>query len=333
MRQLAISLIVVIAVATFSAQQPDSSVEPSFRSASSELVVLPVTVTDKQGRFVSDLPTDRFLVYDNGQPQAIALFSNEDTPVSIALVIDNSGSMSKKFGEMVAATAAFARSSNPHDELFALEFNDTVQDALRDRPFLLARDVAELQAAMSALVPRGRTALYDGLIAGLDRLDHGTRPRKVIVAISDGGDNASQVTLDAVLLRARRSNAAIYTIGLFERDDPDANPRVLKALAAATGGERFLPRSPALLLQACERIAREIRSGYTIAYEPPARDGTYHRVRVQIAQPDDRKLTVKTRPGYFAAGQRLTERNIDGGAPNEGRDAQAAGVNPGATRK
>ena len=104
-----------------------------------------------------------------------------------------------------------------------------------------------------------------------------------------------------VLARARTSNAAIYTIGIYDDDDSEKNPGALKSLAHATGGERFLPRSPGALLQVCERIAREIRSGYTIGYAPPDRDGVFHRVRVQVETPG-RHLTIRTRPGYFAAG-------------------------------
>jgi Ca-activated chloride channel family protein len=230
----------------------------------------------------------------------VELFSNEDTPVSVGLVIDASSSMRSKLGEVVAAALRFATLSNPHDELFAIRFNDDVRDALRDRRFLLANDRSDLESALTSLVPEGRTALYDALISGFDHLAEGTRPRKILILISDGGDNASHATLDAVLARARASNATIYTIGLFEDQDPDKNPRVLKSLAQTTGGERFLPRSAGSLLQTCERIAREIRSGYTIGYVPPDRDGAYHRVRVLLDTPD-RRLTVRTRPGYFAS--------------------------------
>jgi VWFA-related protein len=257
-------------------------------------------VTDKQGRFVSELDRERFTVMDNGRAVTVELFTNEDTPVSLGLVIDASGSMRSKLGEVVAAALRFATLSNPQDELFAIRFNDDVRDALRDRRFILANDRTALESALMALVPEGRTALYDALVSGLDRLANGTRPRKVLVLISDGGDNASHATLAAVLGQARASNATIYAIGLFEADDRDRNPGVLKTLAQATGGARFLPRSASSLLQSCERIAREIRTGYTIGYVPPDRDGAYHRVRVLLDAPD-RRLTVRTRPGYFAS--------------------------------
>jgi VWFA-related protein len=294
------ALLIVLAFAGVRGQEP-SAVQPNFRTASTELVVLPVTVTDTDGRFITDLPRDRFTVYDNGRKQEVVLFSNEDTPVTVGLVVDNSGSMRRKLGEVVAATLAFAKVSNPHDELFTLEFNDDVQDANPGRQ-MFADDVASLQTSLSGLVPEGRTALYDGLIAGLDRLKEGTRARRVLILISDGGDNASTATLAEVLARARASNVTIYTIGLFDRDDSDWNPGALKAIAQTTGGERFLPSSPGPLLADCQRIAREIRSGYTIGYAPPDRDGTYHRVRVEVDRDRGPKMITRTRPGYFAAG-------------------------------
>lgn len=275
--------------------------EPSFRSGSSELVVLPVVVTDKQGRYVSDLPGDRFSIFDNGRHVPIELFTNEDTPVTVGLVVDASGSMRSRIGEVIAASLRFARLSNPQDELFAIRFNDDVQDVMPDRPFFLAGDIAALETAVGTIHPDGRTALYDGLMVGLDHLTKGSRARRVLIVVSDGGDNASEATLEAVLARARASSAAIYTIGIYGEDDMDKNPGVLKSLARTTGGERFLPRSPGELLTACERIAREIRGGYTIGYVPPAQDGAFHRVRVEIGSAGGQKLNVRTRPGYFAA--------------------------------
>ena len=279
------------------AQEP-----PSFKSGSTELVVLPVVVTDKQGKFISDLTTDQFAIFDNGRRVSIEFFTNEDTPVTIGLVVDASGSMRPKIGEVVAATLAFANSSNPNDELFAIRFNDDVQSAVSDPPFLLASDVKRLESAMTSVRPDGRTALYDGIMMALDQLTRGSRSRKALVVISDGGDNASSATLDDVLKHARDSNAPIYTVGIYDDTDIDRNPRVLKELAQTTGGERYLPRSPGDLLRVCNRIAREIRSGYTIGYVPPDHDGTYHRVRVVLDAPP-RKLNVRTRPGYFAAGR------------------------------
>ncbi|HZR25997.1 MAG TPA: VWA domain-containing protein [Vicinamibacterales bacterium] len=279
----------------FPALQP-----PTFHTTSSELVVLPVVVTDKHGGYVTDLPRDSFGVYDNGRKVDVQLFSNEDTPVTVGLIVDASSSMARKIGEVIAATLAFAKSSNPDDELFVIRFNDDVKDVMGDSTTLHAADVEALQQVLMSIHPAGRTALYDALMEGFERLDRSERGRKVLILISDGGDNASVATADRVLERARKSNAAIYTIGIFDDMDPDRNPRLLKSLAETTGGERFLPKSAGPLLAACQRIAREIRAGYTIGYAPPDHDGFFHRVRVTVPPIDGHTLSVRTRPGYFA---------------------------------
>ena len=277
---------------------PRAQESATFHASSSELVVLPVIVTQGNGAYVTDLTADRFTVYDNGRPQAVSLFSTEDTPVSVALVVDDSGSMRGKIGQVAAAATVFAKSSNPDDELFVIEFNDHVREPVAGGA-MRASDPQALEDAVLAMRPDGQTALYDALLAALDRLDHAGHARKVVLLISDGGDNASRARLDDVLARARRSNVTIYAIGLFERGAPDTNPDVLQKLAATTGGERYLPASAGPLISACRQIAREIRSGYTIGYVPPDRDGAFHRIRVTVAGKD---LKVRTRPGYFAAG-------------------------------
>jgi len=273
---------------------------PQFVSKAAELVVLPVVVTDRHDRFVAGLPKNRFAIFDNSRQQDVSLFTAEDTPVTVGIVIDDSGSMAPKIRDVVSAALAFARSSNPEDELFAVAFNDTVQDKVGGAT-LAASDLTGLERALASLKPIGKTALYDGMITALDRLDRAARPRRVLVLLSDGGDNASDAKLNDVLARARASNATIYTVGLFDQDDRDQNPGVIKSLAQTTGGRRYLPASAQQLTEAYTQIAREIRSGYTIGYVPPDRDGAYHRVRVDVVVPDGRPLTVRTRPGYYAA--------------------------------
>jgi len=296
MRPVILTLLVTSLAVIITAQ--DQS--PSFLASSTELVVLPVVVVDKRGGFVTDLGRDRFVVYDNGRKREISLFTNEDTPVTVGLVIDSSGSMGPKMPEVIVGTTAFARSSNPQDELFTLAFNDSVVEP-GSRSLFTAADGAALESQLRSMVPQGRTALYDALVASLDRVEQGGQARKALVLLSDGGDNVSRATLNDVLARARRSNVTIFSIGLFDDGDPDRNPGVLKSLAESTGGQRFLPRSPSLLLQACTRIARELRSGYTIGFIPTERDGAFHRIRVAVEPDTGGKLSVRTRPGYFAA--------------------------------
>jgi Ca-activated chloride channel family protein len=277
-------------------------IPPRFVSGSTEIVVLPVAVTDKQGAFVPSLERERFAVFDNGRRQEIAFFNNDDVPVSVGLVLDSSGSMVRKLPEVIVATLAFSRLSNPQDELFTVSFNDVVRQP-RGGPGVPISDTATLESELRSLVAEGRTALYDALAVGLDRVSLGVKPRKALVVISDGGDNASRTTLEQVLADARSSNVVIFTIGLFDDRDPDRNPGVLKSLAETTGGERFLPKTPSQLLLTCERIARDLRSAYTIGYVPPDHDGGYHRVRVDVNPMAGRKLVVRTRPGYVAARQ------------------------------
>ncbi len=274
---------------------------PLFRSAPTDLVVLPVTVSDEAGRLVDGLEAHHFEVYDEGRRQAIRAFTNADHPVSIALVVDNSGSMVTRVGELRAATLAFARQSHQSDELRIISFNDVVRDALDGRA-VSAGETAVLDRAIRTLRPEGRTALYDALVAGLEYLDDASHARRVLILVSDGGDNASSATLDAVLARARRSNVTIYAIGLHDPEARDRNPRVLKRLAEETGGVRYLPRSPGVLIQLVGQIAREIRQSYTLGFEAPERDGRFHRLRVQLQGPDVRGLRVRTRPGYLADG-------------------------------
>src|SRR5262249_35818306 len=159
-----------------------------FHSTSTELVVLPVVVTDRHGGFVTDLPKDAFTVYDNGRRVPIDLFSNDDTPVTVGLVMDASGSMRTKIGEVIAAAMSFVRLSNPEDEFFAIRFNDDVQAVTDGGGAIRLENADAVRHALLSIRPEGRTALYDGLVDGLDRLERGSRARKVLILISDGGD-------------------------------------------------------------------------------------------------------------------------------------------------
>jgi len=162
--------------------------------------------------------------------------------------------------------------------------------------------VEQLGAAVWRQPAIGATALYDAIIEGLTRLQEGAREKKVLIVISDGGDNASKASLDRVLKMAEQSNAMIYTIGIFEADDPDGNPGVLRRLAHQTGGQAFFPEQTTEAVEICERIAKDIRDQYTIGYSSARekRDGTYHRIRVTAHSTKGGKLSVRTRAGYRA---------------------------------
>ena len=269
----------------------------------SELVVLRVSVVDRRAGFVSGLPRESFAVHEDGRPQPIQFFENEDTPVTIGLVIDSSGSMQPRRDSVIAAGMAFAGSSHPADELFTLNFNEKVWPGLPpDQPF--TTDHQDLRQALNRSTARGQTALFDAIATGLRRLDEGHRTRKVLVVVSDGADNASHTHFDEVLDAALRKDVVIYTIGIYDRHDREAKPHLLRQLAGATGGEAFFPSALEDVTRTLERVARDIRSGYTVGYVPPAgADGPRRRqVRVDVRSPDGRKLTVRARTAYINAG-------------------------------
>ncbi len=270
-------------------------------SVNVDLVVLQVTVRDKKGGFVSGLQEGAFHVFEDGVPQTIRLFQHEDVPVAVGLIVDNSGSMGPKRKDVTAAALTFARSSNPKDEMFVVNFNERVSLGLPDTELFSAR-TTELDQALNGIPASGKTALYDAIEVGLDHLKEATLDKKVLIVISDGGDNASHHTLSQVLASIARSDTIVYTIGLFDPYDEDSNPGILKKIARASGGEAFLPRETRQVVQICGRIAEDIRDQYTIGYLPSnqASDGTYRTIRVTATGPHGAKLLGRTREGYVA---------------------------------
>jgi len=285
----------------------------SFRiSVDVALVVLHATVTDREGDFVHNLEEQDFQVYENGVPQRIRLFRNEDIPVTVGLVVDHSSTMRPKLAEVSASARTFVRASNREDEMFVVNFNEKVSLGLPGT-VRFTNSTAELENAIITAPAGGMTALYDAIAKALKELQAGSRDRKVLIVISDGGDNASARSLDQVIKLAEQSSAVIYTVGVFDEEDPDRNPGVLKRLAQATGGEAFLPNQLSDVVAICERIARDIRHQYTIGYVPldPARDGAYRAIRILARAKGHDRLSVRTRTGYIAGGEpRFDEKGV-----------------------
>ena len=264
-------------------------------------VVLHATVENHKGAPVSGLGKDDFQVYEDGAVQSIEFYSHEDIPVTVGLVLDNSGSMGPKEEEVIAAAMAFARSSNPQDQMFVVNFNEYVSFGLpANMPF--TDQTAELKLALSRFNANGQTALYDALAVAIEHLKMGNRDKKVLVVVSDGGDNASKYKLGQILTLAGQSDAIIYTIGIYTDEDPDKKPGDLRQLSKATGGEAFFPPTVADVIPLCERIAHDIREQYTLAYSPMNRtaDGAYRAIQVKATAPGHGRLTVRTRTGYYA---------------------------------
>jgi VWFA-related protein len=260
-------------------------------------------VRDRGGRHVTGLTKEAFTVIDDAKPQTLEMFSADEVPATVGFLIDNSNSMRPSRERVIAAAAAFARHSHPQDEIFALTFNESVRHAFG--PMVVEQmDSAVFARVMSdSIVARGMTAIYDGLAAGLSRLEAARHTRQVLIVVSDGGDNASKVTREQVMKRVHESDATVYTIALIDPLVRDGNPRLLKQIARTTGGESFEPHRPDDVPKAFERIARDIRSAYTLAYVPTRSaaesPGRRRTVRVYVRSADGRILNVRARDGYF----------------------------------
>lgn len=267
----------------------------------SDLVVLHVTVSDRKSLVVPPLEQGMFKVHENGVPQPISFFAHDDLPASIGLVIDNSGSMQRKRADVMAAALAFARASNPLDEFFIVNFNERVWLGLAPGNSFTG-DHTILTDALSGIGARGRTALYDAVGVGLDHLNHATNDRRVLVVLSDGGDNSSVMSFRRLVRQAQKSDTVIYTVGLFDEDTMDRNPDVLRRLATVTGGKAFVPDNVQDAARVFEWVARHIREAYTIGYVPTnaSRDGKYRTIHVGVESASRQKLEILVRPGYFA---------------------------------
>jgi Ca-activated chloride channel homolog len=268
-------------------------------SVTTELVVLPVSVTDSKGTFVSGLRLENFRVLEDGRPQKITLFADEDNPITVGLIVDHSRSMGPKLPGVAEAVLTFAHSSNSEDEMFVVDFGDSVSiEHMGGKDF--TSDPKELEQAVAAVTARGRTALYDAIIQGLDQLRRGRRDKKALVIVSDGGDNASAHKFGDVLDLARRSHAVIYAIGLVGDRSEEENPEVLKKLCRETGGIAFFPRPEESVPDISKRIARDLREQYTLAYAPEkkAKTEAFRKIAVEVSAPGHGKMHVRTRAGY-----------------------------------
>ncbi|MGB8474764.1 MAG: VWA domain-containing protein [Candidatus Acidiferrum sp.] len=285
-------------------QQPPPSPgdsDTSVISVTTELVALPVRVTDSHGNFVTGLKQPDFQVYQDGQQQKITLFQQEDTPVTVGLVVDHSRSMGSKLPEVASAVSAFAHSSNPQDEMFVVDFNDDVSpEMLGGKPF--TSDPNVLSNAVAAVSARGRTALYDAVAEGMTHLELGHWDKKALVIVSDGGDNASHLKFSQLLDMAQRSRVAIYSVVLVGSNEEE-NPGILRRLCKSTGGIAYFPGRGETVAGIMALIARDLREQYTLGFVPQKQGNaaSFHKLQVKVSAPGRGKLHVRSRPGYYSA--------------------------------
>jgi Ca-activated chloride channel homolog len=286
-------------------QSPNAgSQDPKIR-VDVNLVVLHTTVLDDRGRFADGLKEENFRVLEDKAEQKLAIFKREDIPVSMGLVIDNSGSMRDKRPRVNAAALTLVEASNPQDEAFVVNFNDDFYLDL-DKDF--SSSIPELKEALERIDSRGSTALYDAVIGSLDHVKKGRKDKKVLLVVTDGEDNTSHNSLEKTIREIQKTDTVIYTIGLLgEESKKNAKraKRALEEIAKASGGLAYFPENVSDVKDICENVAHDIRNQYTLAYYPTntKRDGTFRTVQVEIIPPRGRgKLTARTRNGYYAPG-------------------------------
>lgn len=278
------------------------SIAPVF-SSETRLVALNVTVIDKNGHPVPDLPKSAFQIFENNVSQPMDTFNHEDVPVSLALVIDSSGSMRGKQPGVVAAAIALVQDSNPQDESFVVDFND---QSYMDVDF--TSDIATLRKGLDGIKARGGTAMRDAIQMSIDHLHNkAKRDKKAVIVITDGNDNASVTPLDRLLKTAQQEGAPIYAIGLLNEEDRSeaaSARKALKLLTEGTGGQVFYPKEVSEVDAIAHEVAHEIRNQYSIAYTPlnAKLDGTFRAIRVTVKGPGN--PVVRTRNGYWAAPSR-----------------------------
>jgi Ca-activated chloride channel homolog len=267
------------------------------------LVVLHTTVVDDRKRFAEGLKPENFRVFEDKNEQKLSVFKREDVPVSMGLVIDNSGSMRDKRPRVNEAALTLVQASNPQDEAFVVNFNDDFYLDL-DKDF--TNNISELKEALERIDSRGSTALRDAIIGSIDHLKKGSKDKKVLLVVTDGEDNASRNSLEKMIREVQKTDTVIYTIGLLSQENKKEAKRARKALeqiAAASGGLAFFPENVEDVHNICEQVAHDIRNQYILAYYPTntSRDGTFRAIHVEVIPPHGRgKLLARTRNGYYA---------------------------------
>jgi Ca-activated chloride channel homolog len=274
-------------------------------TSETRLVPLNVTVTDKNGHLVTNLTRSAFQVMENGVVQQIKDFKHEDVPISLGLIIDNSGSMREKRQAVESSALTLVRDSNPQDEAFVVNFND---EAYLDADF--TSDIKLLEQGLAKIDSRGGTAMRDAIRMSIDHLHKkAKRDKKVILVVTDGNDNASIVSLETLVREAQQNDVLVYAIGLLteeERKEAAKARRALNLLVESTGGQVFYPKDVTQVEQIAHEVAHDIRNQYTITYSPTntALDGSFRQIKVAIKSPGS--PVARTRLGYYATSDRGT---------------------------
>ncbi len=269
-----------------------------------DLITLTVTVTDTYGRYVSGLSQKAFTILDEKQPQEITFFSDDDSPVSVGVIFDVSGSMSgDKIRSAREALAKFIQTSHHSDEYFLIAFNSRAQ-LLLDK----TRDGNSVLDKLTFVQTRNNTALYDACYLGVEKVQRGAHPKRALLLISDGQDNNSRYTFNELRRLLKESDVVLYGIGILSGSDAGSalgmeGQGILDELASVSGGKAFFPRSAVEMDDIFEQIALELRHQYSIGYKPSnfSNDGKWRKIKVKVTPPRGLpRLFVRAKEGYYA---------------------------------
>lgn len=269
----------------------------------SDLVLVPVTVTDTLNRPQTDLVRDNFTVYESNQPQKIRYFSNEDSPISVGLLLDVSSSMQDKIDTERAAVEQFFNNANPEDDYFAITFNNQPR-VLSD----VTQSIAGIETELGLVKPSGSTALLDAVYLGLSKLRDAHYSRRALVIISDGGDNSSRYKLREIKSLIAESDVMVYAIGIFGTSpfksfEEAMGGRWLSSMTDVTGGKTTTIQDISRLPEECALLSRELRNQYVLGYRPSDRatDGKWRKIKINVSRPSDTdQLRPSYRRGYYA---------------------------------
>ena len=268
----------------------------------SNLVLIPVSVTDSANHVITGLDRDAFRVFDDKREQTVVQFAREDAPLSVGIVFDLSGSMTGKLNKSREAMDQFLRGAQPEDEFFLVEFSNHARLTV---PF--TTDTSQVRDRLRLARPNGKTALLDAVRLAMDSMKSARHARRALLILSDGGDNDSRFTRNEMVNRVRESDMWIYAMGIYDRhtlvlpEETRQGQNLMAALAEASGGRHYAVEYLADLPGIAGRIGMELRNQYILGYRPgdSRRDGRYHRVQVKLVE--GRNVTVSYRPGYFGA--------------------------------
>lgn len=271
----------------------------TFRANVGEVLVQ-TNVLDKKGHSITSLPATDFTIYEDGVRQTVQSFSREDAPVSVGIIVDNSGSMRPKRVQVDQAALNFVRASNPQDEVFIVKFNDEYRMVA---PF--TSSIPKLEQGLGEVDPESSTALRDAVINAVGYMNqHATRAKKVLLLITDGEDDASSHSLAQTLqLLQSQSAPLIYCIGLFDSGDSrhsrhDAE-KVLIQFADDTGGVAYFPKNLQEVDAITKKVAQDIRQQYSLIYRSNQNTPGYRTIRLEVKDARLKDLTAHTRRGYL----------------------------------